>query len=165
MSVIWHPWSMLHLNFGKRFKYEIHHCDCVCWCACYLDTDLSRHGSVGIETRSGRLASVILGNTLLYPTSVSNCPWTCSVLMIQIFSLQNNLFIFNLLSACLHLHTPTTHTTKPHTPDPEIPATVFHIVIIFIIFLWYKTIFPTDYFCVSLYINKGKQKNTKGFPV
>ena len=47
--------------------------------------------------------------------------------------------------------TPTTkpHTTKPHTPKPEIPATVCHIVIIFIIFLWHKTIFPIDPYCVS----------------
>ena len=86
------------------------------------------------------------------------------VLIIQIISLQNNIFIFNLLSACLRPHTHTTHTTKPHTPDPDIPATVCHIAIIFIIFLWYTTKFTTDPHFISLYINKEKQKQIQGIP-
>ena len=119
-----------------------------------------------LKTRSGRLASAIPGNPLLYPISGRDHPKPeRGVLVVQIIFLQNNLFIFNLLSACVQPHTPTTHTTKPHTTEPEIPTTVCHIVIIFIIFLWYKTIFSTDPHYASLYLNKEKQKNSKGFPV
>ena len=166
MSGIWHQWSVLYLNFCKRLEYLIHHCDCVCWCACYSDTALLKYGYVGIETRSGHLASVILVNTLLYPTSVSDCPWTstwCPHYPNHLTSKKS--IYFNLLSSCLHPHNPTTHTTKPHIPEPDTPATVCHIVIILIIFLWYKTIFPTDPHCVSLYVNKEKQKKSKQFPV
>ena len=117
------------------------------------------HGSAGVVTHSGCLDSAISGNPLLYPISVSDCPRPeCVVLVVQIIFLQNNLFIFNLLSACLHPHTPTKHTTKPHTPYPDIPTPVYHIVIIFIIFLWYKTIFSTDPHCYRLYINNNKKK-------
>ena len=70
-----------------------------------------------IVSRSGRLASELSGNPLLYPIIVSDCPsLQQAVLSFQIIFLQNNLFIFNILSACLHPHTPTTHTTKQHSP-------------------------------------------------
>ena len=61
----------------------------------------SQHtGLLALKTRSGRLASEVLGNTLLYPISVSDYPGPeHGVLSIQIIFLQNNLFIFNLLSA------------------------------------------------------------------
>ena len=102
------------------------------------------------------MASAISGNPLLYPISVRNCPRPGRVfLVVQIIFLQSNLFIFNLLSACLHPHIPTTHTTKPHTPEPKIPTTVYHIVVIFIILLWYKTIFSTDPRCVSSWNSYG----------
>ena len=122
-------------------------------------------GLLVLKTRSGRLSSEISDNPLLYPISVIDCPRPeCGVFIVQIIFLQNNLFIFNLFGACLHPHTPTTHITKPHTPEPEILATVCHIIIIFIIFMWYKTIWSTYPRCVSLYINKDKQKKSKVFP-
>ena len=78
----------------------------------------------------------------------SSWTWTWSPL-IRINSLQNKLFYFNLLISWPH-PTPPHHTHNKTThPKSEIPATVCHIVIIFIIFLCYKTIFPTDPHCVS----------------
>ena len=124
------------------------------------------HGSVGVETRSRYLDLEISGKPLLYPIIVRDCPRPeRGVLVVKIIFLQNNLFVFNLLSACLHPQTPTTHTIKPHPPEQEIPTTVCHIVIIFIIFLRYKTIFSTDPHCVSLYINNKNLKNSNGLPV
>ena len=115
-------------------------------------------GLLVLKTRSGILASAISGNPQLYPISFSYCPRPeCGVLIVQIIFLQNNLFIFNLLSACLHPRTPSKHTTKPHHPEPDIPTNVCHIIIIFIILLWYKTIFSTYPHCVRLYINKEKK--------
>ena len=137
MSGIWYQWSVLSLNFGKSFKSVIHHWNCVCWSACYPDTDLLFHGSVGVDTRSGHLASVILGNTLLYPTSVRDCPWTWKWCPHYLNNLTSIFIYFNLLSACLHpppLPTTTIPTIKPHTPNPEIPATVCNIVIILLYF-------------------------------
>ena len=120
---------------------------------------------LALETRSGHLASAISGNQILQPISVRDFPRPeRGVLIVQIIFLQNNLFIFNLLSDCLQPHNTTTHTTKPHPAEPYIPTTVCYIVIISIIFLWYKTIFSTDHHCVSLYINKEKQKITQGIP-
>ena len=160
MSEIRHQWSVLYLNFFNRFKSVIHHCDCACWFARYLDTDLLRHGSVCVETRSGCSASVILDNTLLYPPVLAIVPGTeRDVLIIWIISLQNNIFIFNVLSAFLHPQPLTTHTTKPHTPKPDIPATICHIVIIFIISLWYRTIFPTDPHCFGSWRNYSSKQD------
>ena len=127
------------------FESVIHHYVCVCLSASYPDTNLMRHGFVGIETRNRLLASLILVNTLLYLTSVSDCHWTWTWCPHYPNHLTSIFFIFlNLLSFCLHPHPPTTHTTKIHTPKPEIPVTVCHIVLIFVICLWYKTIFPTE---------------------
>ena len=130
------------------------------------------HSSLGtglLMLKTRFLDSAILGNKLLHLISVSDFPRSeRGVLVVQIFFLQNNIFIFNLLIDCLHHHTPTTnttHTTKPHTPDSKITATICYIVFILVIFLWYKTIFSTDPHCVSLYINKEKQKSANAFPV
>ena len=124
-------------------------------------------GTVILELKphSGRLTSEISGNPVMYPISVRYGPKTyCCVLIVQIIFLQNNIFICNLLCAFLYPHTRTTHTTKPHTPEPGIPTNIYHIVIIFIVFLWYKTIFSTNPHCVSININNKKQtKNDKGF--
>ena len=122
-------------------------------------------GLLVLKTSSGCSDSTVSGYPELHTISVSNCPRHESfVLIVQIIFLQNNLFIFNLLSDFLHPHTPTTHTKKPHTLEPDIHTTVCHIVIIFIIFLWYKTIFSTDPHYVSLYINKEKQKKFQEIP-
>ena len=40
LSRIWHQWSVLYFSFGVLFKSIMHHCDCVCWYACYPDTNL-----------------------------------------------------------------------------------------------------------------------------
>ena len=69
---------------------------------------------------------------------------------------------FVVLLSSHHIHNTHHKTTRPRARDTH---HLCHIVIIFIIFLWYKTIFCTDPHCVSLYINNKKQKNPKGFPV
>ena len=110
------------------------------------------HISVGLVTRSGRLASAISGNPLLYQISVRDFlrPERV-VLVVQVCFPQKNPLIFNLLSACLHPHISTTHTKKLHPPELEIPITVCHIIIILII------LFCGPH-CVRLYINNKRQK-------
>ena len=96
-----------------------YHYDCVYWYDRYPDTGLLRHVFDGVDRLSWRLAWSTSGNPLLYPVSVSDCPKPeQGVFIVQIFFPQNNIFIFNLFSACLHPHTPTTHTTKPHPQEP-----------------------------------------------
>ena len=155
--------NSLKLNFSDRIE-SWYHCDCVCWCSRTMGTDHLMHGSLVVETRSRRLAAAISSHPIPYSISDSDCPRPeRGVLVVQIIFLQNNLFIFILLRACLHPDTPTTCTTKPHTPEPEIPNIVCHIVIILIIFLLYKTISYTDPHCVRLYINNKNQKIPRGF--
>ena len=150
MSRIWYRCRVPHSKFALIFKSLLQY----------------NAGNMFLNVAPG------FSNLRQFTTTCNQCQWShqtwtwcpcCS----NHFS-SKNLFIFNLLSACLHPHTPTTqntHTTKPHTPYPKIPTTICHIVILFIIFLWYKTIFSTNPHCVSLYINKEKQKNANGLPV
>ena len=112
-----------------------------------------------LKTCIGCLGAAISGNSLLYPRSVSGCPRPeRAVIIVQIIFLQNNLFIFNLLSACLHPHITTTHTTNqlPHSQRNPPPYAILLLFSLYI--LWYKTVFSTDPHCVRLYINKEKKR-------
>ena len=63
-----------------------------------------------LKTRRQSLA--LSGNTLLHLISVRKFPRPDRVVLVdQIIFLQNNIFILNLLSACLHPHTPNTYRT------------------------------------------------------
>ena len=123
MSGIWHQWSVLYLNFGESFKPLMHHCDCVCWYDSYMVTNLLRNWYIGVETRSGLLASEIFGNTLLYPTSVKYCPGLERGALVKknLTSLQKNLLSFNLLSAWPQITPPPPPTHTPHTPQNHTP--------------------------------------------
>ena len=113
MSGIWHRCGVLYLFRWKRFESNVSPQLRLLMCPVIWILNSLGMGMFVFKTRSGRLDSAISDNLLLHTISVSDCsrPWQ-GFLVVQINFLQNNLFIFNLLSACLHSHTPTTHTTK-----------------------------------------------------
>ena len=134
MSGIWHRCGVLYLFRWKRFESNVSLQLRLLMCPVIWILNSLGMGMFVFKTRSGRLDSAISDNLLLHTISVSDCsrPWQ-GFLVVQINFLQNNLFIFNLLSACLHSYNPITHTTKLHPPEPDITTTIYHIVIIFII--------------------------------
>ena len=151
MSWIWHWWGKQYFKLSVKVLNLWYHCDCVFWYACITDTNLLRHGYVGgwnmkwapVFSNHGQYTDV--SNQWHWLSQTWNWGTCCSDK-----KFQSNLFIFILWSACLHFHTPTTHTTEPHTPETEIPTTLFHIVIILFYFcgirrLFLQILIVTDY--------------------
>ena len=109
--------------------------------------------------RSGRLASTHSVNLLMYPISDGTCHRPeRGVLVIQNIFLQNNLFIFNLLSACLKN---PTHPSQNHKPQIHRYPPPYDILLLFLLyFCATRRYFCRSSLCQLIY----KQRETKKIP-
>ena len=156
MSRIWHRWSVPYLNFVRRFKYLLQYNAATVFDYVLVIRIPNYRGTGLLVLKTRRLDSAIQGNPPLHPISVSDCPRPeCGVLVFQIFSLQKNLFIFNLLSAWLH---------PPHPPPRDNHQRMPYCYYFHYIFVVHDDTFYRSSLFQLIYKHR-ETKKSKVFPV